>query len=150
MARRNRRGQSTTEFALMIPLIFALLFAVIEYAYYMGAVHYVNYATFSAARAFQVNGDPDQVLTELLTGNMVDYTAGDVTMNADSATGRIQTFFTWEAQTPGFNLVMGDMSTNMSVTLGPPECRYEELDAVRDAGLPDSVFTMSDNVLPCY
>ena len=51
MLRRSRKGQATTEFALMIPVIFALLFAIVEYAYYLGAVHYVNYATFAAARA---------------------------------------------------------------------------------------------------
>ena len=146
---RSRRGQSTTEFAMMIPVIFALLFAVIEYAYYMGAVHYVNYATFSAARALQVGDSPDDVAADLLTGTMVDYRHGDVSLDVDDTIGRVRSSFIWDAQTPGFRQVMGDMSVDMQVTLGPPECEYESAAALARAGVTSRAYRYGDNRMEC-
>ena len=110
----------------MVPLIFALLFAVIEYAYYLGAIHYVNYATFMGARAQQVDDDPTDVAEDLLSGNMVDYRDGDVEFDIDRTGGSITSTFLWEAQSPGFEQVMGVMDAEMTVVLGPPECLYED------------------------
>ena len=126
----------------MIPAIFALLFAVIEYAYYLGAIHYVNYATFMGARALQVDDDPTEVAQDLLTGNMVDYSDGDVEFDINRLEGRVTSTFLWEAQSPGFEQVMGRMDAEMTVTLGPPECLYE-------TRISPEAQRFSDNVLLC-
>lgn len=149
-ARRLRRGQSTAEFALMIPLILALLFAVIEYAYYLGALNYVNYATFSAARGFSVSDDPTAIASDLLTGNMVDYGDGDVTVDVDASTGTVTSTLLWEATSPGFRQLMGEMDASMSVTMGEPECVHEgvgKLGMVAASG--NTAVNRSDNRMLC-
>lgn len=147
---RRRTGQSTTEFALMIPLIFALLFAVIEYAYYLGAIHYVSYATFAAARSVQANDDPQATAADLLTGRMVDYQDRDVTLSVDPTTGAVSSTFIWEAQTPGFEQIMGIMDVEMTTTLGPAECGYEGSAAMRRATGSTNPYRYSDNRLECH
>jgi Flp pilus assembly protein TadG len=117
--RARRRGQSTTEFALMIPIILALLFAVIEYAWYLGGIHYTNYATYAGARARQVGDSVSDVQDMLLTG--VATKNASLSENDSSVKGTLN----WEASMPGFQQVMGDMTVDMEVYLGPPECRYE-------------------------
>ena len=146
---RRRQGQSSTEFAMMIPLILALLFAVVEYAYYMGAIHYVNFATFSAARAQQVGDDGQAVADDLLTGRMVDTRDGDVELDFDDTKGSVTSTFLWEAQTPGFKQVMGDMTVDLSVTLGPPECEYESSAALARGGVTSRAYRYADNRLEC-
>ncbi len=125
---RTRTGQSTVEFAMMIPIIFAILFAVIEYAYYFGAIHYVNYATFAAARAQQTSasdsaagGNVSGVADVLLHGNVTK----DASLTEDPSTGMVTAQLPWTPDTPGFKEIMGDMTVSMSVTLGAPECNYE-------------------------
>lgn len=127
--RRTRTGQSTVEFALMIPIIFAVLFAVIEYAYFFGAVHYVNYATFAAARAQQTSSGDGSVADNvtgvadvLLHGNVTK----DATLTGDASTGKVSATLPWTPDTPGFKEIMGDMTVTMSMTLGAPECNYED------------------------
>ncbi len=129
MSHRSRQGQSAVEFALMLPLIFAVLFVVIEYSYYFGAIHYMNYATFTAARAVQGNDAAglEDIKGELLTGNVTSPDGGDIggdiTVDDSSATGELN----WVPQMPGFQWVMGDnpMDVDMKVTLGSPDCQYE-------------------------
>lgn len=134
---------------MMIPLILALLFAVVEYAYYLGAIHYVNYATFSAARAQLVSDDGEAVAEDLLTGRMVDYRDNDVEMDFDDELGSVTSTFNWEAQTPGFRQVMGDMTVDMSVTLGPEECEYESAAALERGGVTSRAFRYADNRMEC-
>lgn len=119
--RRGRSGQGTVEFALMLPLAFALVFAVIEYSYFLGAVHYTNYATFAGARALQANSDVEGVQDALLTGNVTRYAT--LLQEGEAAVrGRLP----WEPQTPGFKGVFGgDMTVDMTVVLGRRECEYE-------------------------
>lgn len=126
---RARTGQSTVEFALMIPIIFAILFAVIEYSYFFGAVHYVNYATFAAARAQQtsasngdVSGNVSGVSDVLLHGNVTE----DATFSEDTPSGAVTGTLPWSPDTPGFKEVMGDMTVSMTMVLGQPECNYED------------------------
>lgn len=138
--KRRRRGQGTVEFALMLPIVFVLLFSVIEYAYYFGAIHYTNYSTYSAARAKLGNDDIGSVEDALLTGNV---TSG-VTLNEQSNGVRAQ--MPWTAQTPGFKQIMGNMGVEMEVTLGPAECQYE-LQMI--PGVTNDPFFYSDNQLPC-
>ncbi len=137
---KGRSGQGTVEFALMLPIILAVLFSVIEYAYYFGAVHYTNYATYSAARAKLGNSDISDVGDALLTGNV---TSG-VTLT-ELANG-VRAQMPWTAQTPGFKQIMGDMGVDMEVTLGPAECQYE-LNSI--PGVTNDPFYYSDNQLPC-
>lgn len=144
-----RRGQSTTEFALMIPVIFALLFAVVEFSYYMGAIHYVNYATWMSARAQQVSDDGDALARDLLTGRMTDMNDGDVVLDFDDELGKVTSTFNWEAQTPGFRQVMGDMTVSMSVTMGPEECEYESAAALARGGVTSNAYRYGDNRMEC-
>ena len=140
LKRRKKKGQGTVEFALLLPLILALLFAVIEYAYYFGAVHYTNYATYTAARAKVGNEDISQIEDALLTGNVTQYVSFQDQGNGVRAT------LPWEAHTPGFKQIMGDMGVSMEVTLGPPECGYELQQIPTATNLPEFY---SDNRLPC-
>ena len=103
----------------MLPLLFALLFAVIEYAYYLGAIHYVNYATFVGARAIQGADLAEEATDMLLTGNT---TSGVAVTPLESG---VQSTLFWEASLPGIEQLLGNMDVTMSVHLGPPECRYE-------------------------
>lgn len=137
---KKREGQGTVEFALLLPIILVLLFSVIEYAYYFGAVHYTNYAAFSAARANLANEDVSGVEDALLTGNV---TSGvSLQINGNGATAQLP----WTAQTPGFKQIMGDMGVQMEVILGPPECQYE-LQAIPASTSMPALY--SDNQLPC-
>lgn len=133
----------------MLPLIFAILFAVVEYAWYLGAIHYVSYATFTAARAQQANDDPTLAAQALLTGRMVDMGTGDVRLSNDPSTGTVTSTLLWRAQLPGFRQVMGIMDVTMSTTLGPPECEYESRAATRRAGVTDNAWRYADNKLEC-
>lgn len=147
---QRRKGQSTAEFALMLPIIFGLLFAVIEYAYYLGALNYVNYATFSAARGLQVSDDPEAVVQDLLTGRMVDYASGDVSIVSNSTTGTVTSTLIWEATSPGFEQLMGEMDASMTVTMGERECNHEGTDRLgRVAAVGNTAVTRSDNRMLC-
>ena len=161
--RGQRAGQGTVEFALMLPLAFALVFAVIEYSYYFGAVHYTNYATFAGARAVQGNakipagqsGAGDIALPTienmLLNGNVTRF--AELAREGDDA---VRGFLPWEASTPGFKSVMGDrMDVEMTVVLGRPECNYEgtsTADHSYDSSHPgrgDGASEYTDNGLNC-
>ena len=150
--RKQRRGQGTVEFALMLPLVLALLFAVIEYAYYLGSIHYVNYGTYMAARALQAGDedDPEETRDALMTGNVTS----DVTMSPVSGTeGNVgyESRLPWDAQTPGFKQVMGNMDVRMRVYLGQRECNYEgkSVSDVADERGGESASEYSDNLLEC-
>ena len=120
-----RRGQSTTEFALMLPLIFAILFGAIEYAYYLGAIHYTNYGTFVAARAQIANDNPNEAAGMVLNGNVTSLDSGGTRITPD--TNSVKGTLAWgPASTPGFNqVILNNMDVEMEVVLGPPECGYE-------------------------
>ena len=83
-----------------------------------------------------------EVAQDLLTGNMVDYSDGDVEFDINRLEGRVTSTFLWEAQSPGFEQVMGRMDAEMTVTLGPPECLYE-------TRISPEAQRFSDNVLLC-
>lgn len=134
----------------MLPIIFGLLFAVIEYAYYLGALNYVNYATFSAARGLEVSDDPELVAEDLLTGRMVDYGTGDVTIVSNPMTGTVTSTLIWEATSPGFEQLMGNMDAKMTVTLGERECNHEGNDRLgRVAAVGNAAVNRSDNRMLC-
>lgn len=116
----GRRGQATTEFALMIPLLFALLFMVIEFAFYFGAIHYANYAAFVTARGVQVGEDSGSDVKNLIMN-------GNVTRNASISTSSIGATVSqpWEVDMPGISQLLGDIGFDVTAVLGSEEIQYE-------------------------
>lgn len=116
-----RRGQGTVEFALMVPLLLAVLFLIIEFGIYFGAVHWDNYVAFSMARARQVGADASQVADMLLTGNVTKEAIATSTSNGATV------YQPWDENyhLPGAKDLLGDMGFQVSVILGPPESGYE-------------------------
>lgn len=124
---RTRKGQGTVELALMVPLLFAIAFMVIEFAFYFGAIHWDNYAAFAAARGVQVGQDVGNVQQYLLSGNIHQYMhdgAFRQTTVSDDGNGATVNQ-PWDADFPGVEQLLGDMSFQVSVVLGPDESRYE-------------------------
>ena len=71
---RSQSGQATTELALMMLIIFALFFWAFQVNILMEAYHQAAYASFMAARGFEVQrqgrGDPDKIQGMILTGQV--------------------------------------------------------------------------------
>ena len=77
-------------------------------------------AAVAAAGSGSAEGDEyDESVVALVLMRVVQ----DVEIQADdsSATGTLP----WAPSTPGFNQIIYDMTVDMTVTLGPPDCRYE-------------------------
>lgn len=117
-----RRGQSTVELALMVPVTLGVLFVIMEFAFYFGGTHYVNYAAFAAARAQQVGQDAEEAAALLLDGNVT----ADATVSANPGKGRVSINQPWVADLPFANLA-GDLSYDVTVVAGPDESKYEGL-----------------------
>lgn len=73
---RRRKGQSVTEFALMMPVIMAFFFYAFEANIHMSAMQQASYASYMGARGFLVQrdgrGDPGQIGRMILTGSIWD------------------------------------------------------------------------------
>ena len=72
---RRRKGQSTVEFALMMPVIMAFFFWVFETNIYWIGLHQGAYAAYAASRTHLVDGgptnvDPKDTMNDLLTGQL--------------------------------------------------------------------------------
>ena len=72
---RGRRGQSTVEFALMMPVIMAFFFWIFETNIYWIGLHQGAYAAYAASRTHLVDGgptdvDPEETMEDLLTGQL--------------------------------------------------------------------------------
>lgn len=113
-----RRGQSTVELALMIPVILGALFLVVELSLFFGGTHYTNYAAFSAARAQQVGESASEAADMLLDGRVTR--DGRVRSGADSVTIGMP----WELDLP-FLKGFSDFDYEVTVVAGPEEARYE-------------------------
>jgi len=128
----TRRGQGTVEFALMIPLLFGLTFLVVEFAYYFGAIHWDNYATFVAARGVQV-GQSSFSTTEraLLSGKIHKYKHDGRSYEVELETqdDRASVTQPWIVDTPGIEELFGgeDIGFKTTVVLGSEEAQYERL-----------------------
>lgn len=117
---RRRQAQSTVEFALLLPLLFALLFMVIEFAFYFGAIHYDNYAAYVTARGVQVGEDSaSDVKDWVLNGNVT----GDASISTSSSSATVDQ--PWEVDLPGINQLLGDIDFQVTAVLGSEEYRYE-------------------------
>lgn len=119
MRRRSRQGQGAVELALMVPLLFAILFVCVEFAFYFGAIHWDNYAAFSAARAVQVGDDGEGAARLLLDGNVTR--RAEVNAGSDRAT--VSQW--WRADLPFVGPLLGNMNYDVTVVLGPAEVDYE-------------------------
>ncbi len=120
LASCGRGGQSTVEFAIMIPLLFAILFMCIEFAFYFGAIHYDNYAAFSTARGVQVGEDSaSDVQSQLLNGNAT----GGASISASSSSATVSQ--PWTVDMPGIKQLLGDIDFNVTAVLGSEEFQYE-------------------------
>jgi hypothetical protein len=113
-----RRGQSTVELMFMIPVIFGLLFAVVELAFWLGGTHFVTYAAFAGARAQQVGRDAEEATAALLDGRATR-------SQSTSADGQsVTVYMPWAFDLP-FVSAVGDVDYDVSVTAGPDEFQYE-------------------------
>lgn len=143
---RNEKGQSTTEFMLMLPLLLAMFFFVMEMSLYFSSVSYSNYASYAAARGHSVGEDPDEIADMLLTGQVYNsvqgsgagknYTVSYMDMGSNSndqatANGVKVEIRTWSPHFPFlrgiFPTAGNGMGYDTSNYLGPPECTYEDL-----------------------
>ena len=120
----------------MLPLLFAMAFAVIEFAFYFGVISWDVYAAYSGARAQQVGEDPSDVADLLLDGNVTR----DATMSGGG--GTVQVDQEWETDLPFVKQLVEStdrrrqtgLNFRVSATLGFDESAYE-----------DQIYNRSDN-----
>lgn len=116
----KRRGQSTVEFAIMIPVICAALFLVVELAFFFGSTHYVNYAAFVGARAQQVGQSATDAAGLLLDGNVTR----SASVRASTGGGSVTIEQPWSMDLP-FTSGFASFDYDVTVVAGPEEARYE-------------------------
>lgn len=141
-----QNGQSTVEFMLMVPVIFAIFFFVLEMGLYFTTIHYAQYSAFTMARAQQagfseqwpsVSTLDDVLLTGLVWTNNA---AKPVGPSKYSATGVAVSMSDFQDRVP-FPFIQGmlpNMQFDVQVHLGPLEVGYEGKAAPRDTGLYDN------------
>ncbi len=104
----------------MLPLLFAILFMVIEFAFYFGAIHYANYAAFVTARGVQVGEDSaSDVQNLIMNGNVTN----DARVSAGSSSATVTQ--PWEVDMPGVEQLLGDIGFSVTSVLGKEEFSYE-------------------------
>ncbi len=142
-------GQSTIEFMLMIPIIFAMFFFIIEMSLYFSAVHYATYGTYVTARCREVgygaNGsgtggkNKDYVASLVLTGSVFRNNYSVTESSTQGVTVQMQS---WISNFPLIAALLPDMRFATSVNLGPDESAYE-----RSTGTPCTDNDIDSN--PC-
>lgn len=131
---RRQRGQSTVEFMLMVPVLFAILFFVIEMGLYFTSVHYGTYAAFAIARSQEVGFAPTynsvpKVANLILTGALWD--SGSAVAVSDARTGLVSGVavqlndFESKVPFPFIKPLLPAMNFDTRVYLGPDERGYE-------------------------
>jgi Flp pilus assembly protein TadG len=116
----RRRGQATVEFALMVPVIFMVLFAAVELGFLFADTHYTTYAAFAGARAQQVGQSASEATDMLLDGGLTR----NARVQASSSNGSVQIKHVWPLDLPmlaGF----GNIDYDVTVVAGPNEAKYE-------------------------
>src|SRR3954465_3984930 len=76
---RRKRGQSTVEFALMIPVMITVFFWIIEANVYMTSLHMTGFAAYSSARALLVCDPTELNLGGFSGGPASSYGGGTAT-----------------------------------------------------------------------
>jgi len=118
--RSRRRGQATVEFALLLPLLLAILFMFVEFAFYFGSIHYANYAAFVTARGVQVGEDAASDVERLvMNGNVTE----EASISTDSSSASAQQ--PWQVDMPGIRQLLGEIGFDVTVVLGSEELQYE-------------------------
>ena len=117
---RRRTGQATVELALMLPVVFMLLFVCVELAFYFGNTHYTNYAAFIAARAQQGGQDAQDAAKLLLDGN----TTRNGRVRPSASNGSVTISQRWRMDMP-FLRTFGDLDYDVTVVAGIDEEKYE-------------------------
>ncbi len=137
LVRRHReQGQSTVEFMLMVPVLFAIFFFIIEMGLYFTTVHYGTYAAFATARSQEGNFNPafpstTAVSNLILTGDVwkgtsaapvsVPSGSGDMPIGAQVTL----TNFKQKVPFPFIRALLPSMTFSTQANLGPPEVWYE-------------------------
>lgn len=125
---RRLRGQSTVEFVLMLPVVLAVFFFVIEMSLYFTTVHYVNYGTYVIARSKEVgyrgNGTSRtaaEVAEWILSGSVLvdNY---DLHESSNGITVELRS---WRTTFPYLSGIMPDAKFQATINLGPDERSYE-------------------------
>lgn len=129
----RRRGQSTVELAIMIPVIFGVLFFIVELAFFFGSTHYVNYAAFVGARAQQVGESATTAAGLLLDGNVTR----DANVSAGAGRGSVTVDMPWQMDLP-FTSSFDDFDYEVTVIAGTEESRYEGLSGSRSTRYGDN------------
>lgn len=106
--KNKNKGQALTEFIIVMPFFFILLFGIFEMVYMYRAKATLTTATFEAARAGALNNARlGAMRDELISGMMAQYVKGDA-----SATGIITAY----ALTTAFELSMHTISPVITIT----------------------------------
>jgi Flp pilus assembly protein TadG len=120
---RGEGGQALTEFALVLPLLFVLIFAVIEGGITMNNYLQLTDAVRVAARSASVNGSQGSAVatsaaTSALTNSVDGLALQDVSVTATSWTSgsavTVQASTTYTVKLPLFGTVMSGKLTSHS------------------------------------
>jgi hypothetical protein len=132
-SRRARRGQASVELVLMLPILFGVLFMLVEFAFFFGDTHYVNYAAFAGARAQQVGARAEDATRMLLDGNVTR----DTRVRPSRSQGSVTILQRWRKDLP-FERGTGDLDFEVTVVAGPNEEDYEGRTRVNPARYADN------------
>lgn len=125
--RRRSRGQSTVEFMLMLPVLLASYFFVVQMGLYFTTIHYANYGAFTSARGL-VGGyssmyqDMTSMSKLVLSG---DVWGGQAAAAAAAGASVTLTNFERRVPLPFISSMVPDMNFTASVSLGGSEQDYE-------------------------
>jgi hypothetical protein len=121
---------------LMVPVILAIFFFVIQMSLYFSAVHYANYATFVTARSLMANygttdyksplRNAEDIAELVLTGHV--YTGNiDVVeqLKNNKAVGVQIQIKAWRTRFPFLSVLLPNMPFATTVNLGRREADYE-------------------------
>lgn len=126
---RRLRGQSTVEFMLMVPVLFAMYFFVIEMSLYMTTINYANYAAYASARSeaggFNNTYSSVDSVSRLILNGLVWGTDAAVSINSRTGAQVAMTGFERRVPLPFINGMLPSMDFGVSVRLGPRERNYE-------------------------
>lgn len=123
----GRRGQSTVEFVLMLPVLLATYFFVVQMGLYFTTIHYASYGAFTSARGlvggFSAFYQDMTTMSQLVLNG--DVWGGQAA--AAGAAGATVTLTNFERRVPlpFISSMVPDMTFTSSVALGPTERDYE-------------------------
>lgn len=129
MRRKNgARGQSTVEFVLMLPVVLAVFFFVIEMSLYFTTIHFVNYGTYVIARSKQVGYRVKS--NSLNAGEVAEWIlSGSVLVDnydlRETNSGITVALRSWKTTFPYLSGIMPDAHFQATINLGPDERGYE-------------------------